>query len=324
MSQAPKLGVALFGVNGHQIHHALVNHPEARVVAVAGFQHAGLPAALANVPRVATLQDLLANEHVQVVVLCSPRRAEQAYDAVTCLKAGRHVLADRPSALNEADLDAILETTRLTRCHYHEMAGTVVEQPYMEMRRQIHSGAIGAVVQVSAQRSQAWTEQRPAHEDQDGGLALQNGVIIARYVEHIAGVPISAIGMLETRLGNPSADSECRTAVSFFMRLQNGGVASGICNYLNPMSRIVRSYDELRIFGTHGIIEYVSDGKRCRLIQHGKPPRDILPPRPSIEYDDLFFRHLRRGDPMPLTVEDELSPTRWALRAKASASPSHA
>jgi predicted dehydrogenase len=83
------LGVALYGANGHQLTPAhFARQPHARLVAVAGVREAAWPA---GVKRAATLDELLADPAVQLVTLCSPRRADQARDAIRCLEAGKHV-----------------------------------------------------------------------------------------------------------------------------------------------------------------------------------------------------------------------------------------
>ncbi len=315
-----KIKVGLYGANGHQIQGSLADHPDGELAAVAALPASTLPAGIT--PRqYASLDELLTDKEIEVVSLCSPRRADQARDAIRCLEAGKHVYAEKPSALTETDLDAIIATSRRTGRHYHEMAGVLVSQPYKEMRRVIRSGAIGTVVQVLAQKCYPWTDWRPADENQDGGLGLQCGVYATRFVEHIAQVRISSLETLETSLGNPVAGSRCRMAVSMIMRLENGGVASAVCNYLNPIQKRCWGYEILRVFGTQGIIESNADDNRGRLLLLGQPPRELDLSAPSEDYFTLFLRSLLGGPAMPLSLEEELSPTRWVIRAKSQHQP---
>jgi len=307
-----RIKVGLYGTNGHQVTGLLTKHPNADLVAVAAFP----PKTSAGVQDYDTLDELLADNNVELVSLCSPRRADQARDTIKCLRAGKHVYAEKPAALTEKELDEIIATARQTGRQFHEMAGTIVQQPYMEMRRQIQSGVIGTVVQVLAQKCYPWHDKRPGDEAVDGGLSTQARVYISRFVEHIAGEKITSLEMVETRLGNPMPQSECRIAVSMMIRLANGGVASGICNYLNPIKARCWGYEILRVFGTKGIIESNADGNQLRLLINGRPPSEIHPSQPTLDYFNLFIRSLCGGDPMPLSIEDELSPTRWVIRAK--------
>jgi predicted dehydrogenase len=54
---------------------------------------------------------------------------DQASDAIGCLEAGRHVYAEKPSALIEVELDAILKVARRSGRQFLEMAGTIFEAP---------------------------------------------------------------------------------------------------------------------------------------------------------------------------------------------------
>ncbi len=314
---AARVRVGLYGGNGHQIQGALANHPLAELAAVAALPRSALPKGLA--PReYDSLDALLRDPAIELVSLCSPRRADQARDAIRCLEAGKHVYAEKPSALTEPDLDAIVAAVRRTGRQYREMGFTYLDRPYGEMRRQALGGAIGTIVQVLAQKSYPWHETRPADEDVDGGLALQVGVYAARFVEHVAGIPIASLEMVETRLGNPAPGSACRMAVSMIMRLANGGVASAVCNYLNPMRQVCWGYEIVRLFGTRGILESNADGNRARLILTGEPPRELIPSDPPTDGFTLFAESLRGGPALPLTLEQDLSPTRWVIRARAA------
>jgi predicted dehydrogenase len=310
-----KIKIGLYGANGHQIHNALASHPLGELAAVAAFPRASVPQGLTPA-EYGSLDELLKDRRVRVVSLCSPRRADQARDAIRCMEAGKHVYAEKPSALNEADLDAIMAASRKTGLCYREMAGTVVQQPYREMRRLIRAGAIGTVIQVLSQKCYPWHDQRPADEKIDGGLALQVGVYSARFAEHIAGVRIKALDLVETQLGNPAGAGECRRAVSMLMQFENGGVGSAVCNYLNPIQKVCWGYEIVRVFGTLGTVESNADGNRARLLLTGQPPQELAPKEPSEDYLALFLASLQGGPAMPLTMEEELSPTRWVVRAK--------
>jgi predicted dehydrogenase len=312
-----KLGIGLYGINGHQIEKLLAAHPRARLVAVAAFGDRPIPTECGEGPRYATLEELLADDQVEMVSLCSPRRADQAADAVKCLLAGRHVYGEKPSALREEDLDLIIATVAQTGFRYHEMGGVALEQPYLAMRDCIRSGAIGEVVQVFVQKSYPWADWRPKDEAIDGGLATQVGIYPLRFIEQVAGLKATSVEIRETRLGNDHPGSDCRRAVSMLMTLENGGIASAICNYFNPSSHIVWGYEILRVFGTAGIVESNLLDGTARLLKPGAAPEplDISASAPSSL--DLIIDSVLDGTPMSMSLTDELSPTRWVIRAKA-------
>ncbi|MGC9348857.1 MAG: Gfo/Idh/MocA family protein, partial [Anaerolineae bacterium] len=312
-----KIRIGLYGTNGHQIQNALVDHPLGRCVATAAFEQDRLPEPLqtdAGIRHYTTLDELLDDEEVDLVSLCSPRRRDQAQEAIHCLEAGKNVYAEKPCAMTEGDLDAIIATAHRTGQVFHEMAGTAFEQPYLAMRKVVHDGTLGTVIQVLAQKSYPYHDGRPQDEDVDGGLLLQAGVHALRFIEHVAGVKVAEISAVQTQLGNPG-DGDLRMATSMMIHLENGGVASVLCNYLNPPTFGRWGNETLRIFGTKGFVEAVDGGTKTRLVlnEEDRGPLDLR--RPSQSYLDLYLASLTGPSLMPMALEDEVHPTRMLIRA---------
>jgi predicted dehydrogenase len=314
--------IALHGANGHQIHNALAAHPGVRLAALSAFPRESLPATLRGDQAIRehpSLDSLLADPEVDFVSLCSPRRAGQAADTIRALRAGKHVLAEKPCAMNEKDLDALIGTARATGRVFHEMAGTAFGQPYFAMREIVRSGRLGEIVQVVAEKSYPYFNDRPQDEAVDGGLVMQNAIHALRFVEHVAGTPIASVSAVETSFGNPVPGGGLRMAASLALTLRNGGVASIAANYLNPRGTGVWGDESLRILGTRGIVESRGGGAFTRLVigetDHG--PLDTS--GPGEPFLRAVFASISAGAPPPFSLEEELSPTRWAIRAKQSA-----
>ncbi|RMD73939.1 MAG: hypothetical protein D6820_17750 [Lentisphaerae bacterium] len=130
---------------------------------------------------------------------------------------------------------------------------------------------------------------------------------------------ISDVECMESRLGNPVADGGLRMASSMMAALENGGLASVVCNYLKPRAFSPWGNECLRIFGTEGMLEAVDGGTRTRLILHDKDLGELDIREPSIPYHDLFFDEILGHGEFPISLEDELHPTRMLIRAKAKA-----
>ncbi|MDR1010880.1 MAG: Gfo/Idh/MocA family oxidoreductase [Opitutaceae bacterium] len=314
--------IALHGANGHQIHNVLAAHPGVRLTALSAFPRESLPATLRDdrtIREHPSLDSLLADPGVDFVSLCSPRRAGQAADAIRALRAGKHVLAEKPCAMNEEELDAIIAAARATGRVFHEMAGTAFEQPYFAMREIVRSARLGEIVQVVAEKSYPYFDARPQDEAADGGLVMQNAIHALRFVEHVAGAPIASVSAVETTLGNPVAGGGLRMAASLALTLRNGGIASIAANYLNPRGTGVWGDESLRILGTRGIVESRGGGAFTRLVigetDHG--PLDTS--GPGAPFLRAVFASISTGAPPPFTIDEELSPIRWAIRAKQSA-----
>jgi len=313
-----KIGVGIYGSNGHQIQRQLKNNSRAELIAVAAFDATALPDDYNNIQNIRhyeSLDEMIHDPDIDIISLCSPVRANQANDAIKCLRNGKHVYAEKPCALSEYDLDRIIRTASETGKIFHEMAGTAFEQPYLSMRKIVQSGVLGTVVQVLAQKSYPYHANRPQDEKIDGGLFCQVGVHAARFIEHVASVRIKEIYAIETDLSNPVENGGLKMAASCIMTLENGGVASFIANYLNPPAFGSWGNEHLRIFGSNGFIESVDGGARTRLVLNDKDMEAIDVSEPSIDYFEMFLDELN-GGAMPFSLEDELHPVRMLIRAK--------
>lgn len=302
-----RLGLGLYGGNGHQLGGLSPSHPTAAVVAVAG---PSAPPAWPGVRVHPDLNALLADPAVELVSLCSPRRADQAADAIRCLRAGRHVLAEKPCAMREEDLDAILAEAQRQGRVFHEMAGSSLEAPFPAIARLVRSGAIGEVVQVLAQKSYPMHDRRPVDEDVDGGLLLQIGVHALRWVEQVAGVRIDRV-VDAVESGRPGVTAACSLTCA-----GAGGVpVSVVLNYANPRAFGSWGNEGLRIFGTGGMIELADGGCRTRFVDHQRDHGQIDSGPPGPDWFDLVVDHVR-GGAMPFDLDTELHPLRVLLRAR--------
>jgi predicted dehydrogenase len=312
MTSSNPIRVGLYGTNPHQVQEELENHPHAIWVAAAEIDT--LPK---GVHRYENLEALLEDPEIDLISFCAPRIADQGEFIIRALNAGKHVYAEKPCCLDEATLDRIIETSRITGRRFHEMAGTAFEQPYVTIRNIVQAGTLGEVVQVMSQKSYPWTDWRPKDEAIDGGLACQVGVHNLRFAEHVAGMRISGIDIRETSLGNAHEGSDCQRAVSFLMTFENGGNGTAIANYLCPQSWSGWGYDILRIFGTKGFVEVLDHGRLGQIVLEGIEPRSLDFAEPVVNFFAMMLEEIRTGSAViPMTLEEELSPTRWVLRAK--------
>jgi predicted dehydrogenase len=315
-----KIKVGLFGTVGHQIHNDLKNHPKAEITGLCGFAPEQIPEHLKSARIFQTLETMLADESIQLISFCSSFKDEQGEQIIQTLEAGKHVYAEKPCCLSEAVLDQIIATSKRTGMRFHEMNASSLAQPYCTIREIVKSGAIGEVIQILSQKSYPWADWRPKDERNDGGLTRQVGLYNVRFAEHVAGLKVQSLEIKETQLGNDIPDSDCRRAVSMLMTFENGAVGSAVANYSCPQPPDWNQwgYENLRIFGTKGFVESIDAGRIGTLALAGQPPQDLDFSAPGQDMLELFLEEIETGeDRVPFTLEEELRPTRWVLRAKA-------
>ena len=305
------LGVGLYGTNGHQIQSLCLNRSDVRIIGVAEFPTDLLP----NVKRYCNLKEMLEDTEIDLVSLCSPMRSEQAAHAIACINAGKHVYAEKPCALSEEELDDIVAASAKSGKIFREMAGLSLQEPYLSIGEIIRAGHIGQVIQVFAQKSYPYHNDRPRDENVDGGLLLQVGIHALRMVEHVAGCEIKDITALETQLGNQES-GDLRMAVTMQMTLSNGGLAAVVANYLNQHGHGQWGNDHLRVFGDKGFVESTDGGTKTRLVIGGEDLGELEKRENAPSYFDILVQAMQGVGDMPMSLAAELHPLRAAIRAK--------
>ncbi|GHC01625.1 hypothetical protein GCM10007047_17720 [Cerasicoccus arenae] len=316
------VGVALYGDVGHQLHHEMLQgkYPGAKLLAVARFQaKAAQLLADAGIPVYSSLEELLDDPTVDLIVFCSPRKDEQGEQIIRALNAGKHAYAEKPCCLTESALDRIIEASLRTGKRFHEMNNSSLAQPYLAMREIVTSGVLGEIIQVFSQKSYPWMDWRPKDERIDGGLARQVGIYNLRFAEQVAGMKITSLKMEETPLGIPHTDSDCKRAISMQMRFESGAIGSAIANYCCPPPNDWGQwgYETLRIFGERGFVESIDNGRIGILALNGQSPSVLDVTAPSVDFFELFLEEIvTEVNLSPFTLEEELRPVRWLLRIK--------
>ncbi len=306
------INIGLYGNDGHQLPVQLPEGVRARVTAVAGYPSASLEA----VREYADLAALLADPEISLVSLCSPRRCDQAADAIQCLRAGKHVLAEKPAAFSPEELEMILAAARDAGRKFHEMADSFLEPPVLAMRRLVDAGALGTIVHVQAHKSYPWHDARPQDLLTDGGLIRQVGIHATRFIIGATGLKITAVTAAATGLGNPG-DGAIHLAAVFAFTLDNGAVASMNLNYLNPQNFGSWGNEHLRVFGTRGMAESVDGFRRHRLYLNGQEPAELPLPDPpvSTSFIEHYVNHLLDGTPIPVAYDEEIAALRAVIAA---------
>lgn len=148
-----KIGLIGIGGMGFVHYNAYKKIEGAEVVAVADVRTdmAKEKIATDEVKVYATLDELLANEKVDVIDICTPSYLHTEL-AVRALEAGCHVLSEKPMSISTADTARVIETAK--RVGRHFMTAHVVRfmAPYVYLRGVIESGELGRIVHLDMKR----------------------------------------------------------------------------------------------------------------------------------------------------------------------------
>jgi len=148
MSQEPvRYGVVGLGRAGWNIHVAgLRNRPDAKIVAVVDPVEERRQQAHTELGAkgYTELSQLLADPDVEVVVVATPS-VSHGPDTIAALKAGKHVVVEKPMAMNVEEADRMIQTARETgkKLFVHQNYRFFAD--YNFMKETIESGILGRV-----------------------------------------------------------------------------------------------------------------------------------------------------------------------------------
>jgi len=313
--------LACFGMDGHQIIGRIPELRRARLTAIGGMTEDQVKRIKETFPDVSVFPDLdsmLEKGEVDLISFCSVPRTEQTDLAIRALNAGKHVLVEKPMATTAGDLDRLRRAVEISGTELRTMTAMPYEPEFTAMKKIVEAGTLGTVVQVYAMKSYPCLDSRPQDRGVDGGIILQAGIHAVSFIRYVTGMEFVEVFAQDTGTGNPK-EGELQMGANMTFRMSNGALAAVLCNYCNQRSIGYHGNDQLRVHGTHGMIELV-DGRTRRMLvlkeQAPKPFEDIAPAK---SYPQDLIDCILDGTPTLLSRDDSFRNTAVVLRAQESA-----
>jgi UDP-N-acetyl-2-amino-2-deoxyglucuronate dehydrogenase len=166
---------------------------------------------------------LLARDDIDAVAICTPSglHAEQAIAAV---RAGKHVLIEKPLALSVAEADAVVEEAR----RQGRVAGMISQRRMEPVMQRLHqavaAGSLGRLALIVAEglysRPQSYYDSAPwrGTRSLDGGVLMNQGIHMVDLVRWMGGPVESVTGQVAT-LGH---EMEAEDTATVTIRFANG------------------------------------------------------------------------------------------------------
>ena len=232
--------------------------------------------------------ELLADENIQAVYVPLPNDIHIKW-VKAALKAGKHVLCEKPLAMNAGEVEEMFATAKECGLHLME-AYAYLHSPYVEsLKNDVASGIIGDVNYIdTAFVTQGYKEDFRLHKELGGGAMYDLGCYCTTMILSLIDSDVEFV-----KASAEFTDLGVDYLTSGQMRFKNGARASfniGMCLGENSNSR----FDRLYIHGTKGSIrsdvEYNQEGKARYTIytENGVIEREIdVPQNYSLEVEQL-------------------------------------
>jgi predicted dehydrogenase len=325
-----RIGVAGLGFMGGTHLQAYQKVPRAEIVAVASSDAkklaAGLSASQGNLERSGgaldlgeasryrSAEELIGDPSVEAVDLCVPSY-RHAPLALAVLRAGKHVLVEKPMALSAADCDAMIAASQ--ESNRVLMVAQVLRfwPDYVEARRRVLSGELGAVKAASFRRKCAtpgWSPWMRDHAKSGGGI-FDLLIHDVDFAAHLLGKPkaVTAVGVEDLANGLDVVDARFE---------YESGIPVSISGGWHLPSEYPFSM-EFSIVLEGGTLDFHSAQKPLTLYRKDGPAEELAFPKEDAFQSELaaFVAACERGTaPMECRPEESALATRLALTMRTS------
>ncbi len=284
---AAQINVGVIGYGGAfnmgRQHLELAQKAGMTPAAVCELDPARLTIAAQEFPGIETYRnagEMLKKSKTDLIIIITPHNTHAPL-ALQCLKAGRHVVCEKPLAITTAECDAMIAAARksgvlLSTYHNRHWDGCI-----MQAVKEIGKGVIGDVVRIEAHMGE-WSKPRDwwrTSKKISGGILYDWGVHLLEYSLQLIQAPISEVcGFAhkgfwapQTPFKNDTNEDEAAAIVRF----KNGAYVNLRISHLdmNPKPAV------LEITGTkgvylmdHGCWDIITREKDVTVRRHGQNP----------------------------------------------------
>lgn len=300
MKNDPELRFAFVGFRHAHIFDLLERtrtNPDISIVAMCeeNFEDSLMPARDMK-PSHTSFDDMLASVECDVVALgdCYGRRGSLA---IRALRAGKHVIADKPLCTSLEELDEIESLAREKNFRVGMMLDMRDHGNLIVLRDVIRSGRIGEVqtVSISAQHPLMWG-RRPAwyfEPGMHGGVLNDIAIHAVDFLPWITGLEIAGVESARTWNVKAADVPHFKDCGQFMLQLSNGGGVLGDVSYLSPdlCGYTIDNYWRITIHGTGGFAETSYNRKGITVANDSAAEPEFVPaaaPRPGGYLEDFL------------------------------------
>lgn len=310
------------------LYQRALDHQRLKLAATCEENHTGsLMPAKGLKPSHADFDAMLASVDCDIVALgdCYGRRGSQA---IRALRAGKHVIADKPLCTSLDELDEIEPLAREKNLRVGLMLDLRDHGNLIALRGVVRSGRIGAVqtVSFSAQHPLMWGKRPGWYFEQGlhGGTLNDIGIHALDFIPWLTGLGISEITAARSWNAKAVEAPHFKDCGQLALRLSNGGGVLGDVSYLAPdqCGYLIDNYWRITVHGTGGFAETSYNRNGVTVADDSSAAPELIPPaspRPGGYLQDFLDDIAGNPSPGGLTTGSNLRATRLALELESAA-----
>ncbi|MCX6049427.1 MAG: Gfo/Idh/MocA family oxidoreductase [Chloroflexi bacterium] len=259
------------------------------------------------------VEALLADAEVNAVYVATPPYLH-ADHVIQAAEQGKHVLCEKPMALNTAQAQLMIDACRanhvqLMICYYQRYNAR-----HQQIKRLLDAQAIGQVTSLRVNFSDYFPPQPGFwHHDpaiSGGGPLMDLGIHCIDLVRYLGGPIVEVCALVDTLI----APSPVEDTATLLLKLANGAQAV-VTSHWSTAIFDPNQANGLEIAGTHGSIQAApiqakdSSGTLRLLTAEGGQDFSVAPggQRPHVALLEDFAKALTNGTPVPVSGEEGMA-----------------
>ncbi len=161
-------------------------------------------------------EELLEDREVQLVIIAVPNNFHKDY-AIRCLRAGKHVICEKPVTMNARELEEILEVQKETGKVFTVHQNRRWDRDYATVRSILSQGTVGAPyfiesrVQGSRRAMFGWR----GHKPNGGGMLYDWGVHLLDQLMDLILEPVTSVTAHLVTVFSDEVDDNCKILLEF-------------------------------------------------------------------------------------------------------------
>ena len=195
-------------------------------------------------------RELLARDDIQMVSLCLPHHLHKAV-AIEAARAGKHVLCEKPLALDVDEADAMIAAAREAGVALGVVFQHRFDPPFRRLHRAIGQGAFGRILLVEAFHRCPNQTAAEFHDPwRERGETVGGGVMMMQTI-HFVDVLLWCLGPVESVLARVDAlvlARDIEDSGAAVLRFKSGTIGTVVSTEATSTERISR----IEVHGTSG------------------------------------------------------------------------
>lgn len=205
-------------------------------------------------------EDLLADENVDIVLIATPNDVHRD-QAIAAMRAGKHVLCEKPVTMNSQELEDILAVSKETGKIFYPRQNRRWDKDYRIIKKIYDEKLVGEIFNIESRvhGSRGIPGDWRGMKEYGGGMMLDWGVHLLDRILDMVDEKITKVFCSLTNITNDEVDDGFKMHMTFESGLTSV-IEVGTCNFISLPLWYIAGVD-----GTATIKDWTCEGQMARL-----------------------------------------------------------